>query len=1238
MTIELAAVFVVVAACVLPAAGDVYRIESTSSGAECWSDAEGGRGCPNMSAAIDAAAKSSSFVNWTTFVFDSGTHVVDRLLTLPNSQFLSLSGNSTRLRCTGVRSGLAIGGPSREFRVENVTFDACAVDVQNVVALTIVNSTFVDTPIAGLHLVNVSDVSIRSCKFQSGSSGVKINVTSQRSVIDVADSLFSDLISDKLYSYGSGIQLWVHNGSSQINATVSNTTFKNDVANSGGAFSLTTDQSSSSRVTVRFEDNVRFINCTANTVPVDKGRVEVDGNGGAVALVFLGSGDGTISFDDVTFDLNRAKRGSALFVSYGGDDDGGPVVVVDRCQFYRNVAIVHGAIHVYNVSGQRHPIEIVDTQFRFNHIRDYLVSQWVPYKGSALVLVNTIAILDGRVEFERNNNSAVALFDAWLRLNAEASVNFTENRGTKGGALYLNSGSALQAYDSASIGFYRNNATGAGGAVFVDDTASLLYVSSLLGNRLCFMRSYPVAGDVVRARAAFVNNTAGDGGDAIFASNLDVCRWLPDGRFDVDGYLDVATTWPHLSFSPNQPRTFASARHGIEVSATLTAALSNEDNDAEKNLSILCVGGHSVDRTGDSCSVQAQRCNETIYSGVAYNLTITTKAQHVFVRGCGGLYLSRYYTQAINAMWTDRFDVFFVSDQTWTLIYFAGPMGAENSLVLEVTTEYGGKTSFQLQMPTNCAMGHALVDDKKGTRGCMCELPRWLNHRRILACNWAGGLLPFPGYWIGQDPNQKNMTSKVGWGWCPVGYCHCNESDGCWFDVRKQDRQCSYGRSGVLCGNCSQMITFGWYFIDCRNETHCPKVNNRVPGLGAVLGSMIAITLVVVFLVILIDFDVTYGFIPPLIFYFQIVGFTLSSSPNSGLFTQTLIRYLVWLPNLSLPIKWCLSSMSALQSIALLYIIPASVFVFMVLFALLARRMARVARIHVLRPFWSLVTLTYVGIAYTTTLLLHCVPLGDGVDGYRWYMDATVKCFGPDHWRYGVLGLAVLAFYVIPFPLFVAFGMRRFPRFHALTDVTQQAFKPRYYWGEGFNLGRRFVIIVVHCYAAINGETFRQTTILIVLIILSAIHGQLQLYKGKWLNSFEIGLLGILCILSASQIYSYNPPLPIYFADTLFALPYVAAFAYFVYFVCVRVRNCVRGRRRRSGQLKRGETGSIVVRYNKKRAMTAIDMPGRERTSADMSASSSLPRSFDRDVLMDESKLGLREPLLELPTDQCQGD
>lgn len=1136
---------------------------------------------------------------------------------------LSLMGEDlehTNITCIGnsSRGGLVFSGLD-SLVMMNVTVTDCVggghsqspiVSVRNSRNLAVKSCRFSENEGVAIDIRNVREsVLISHCHFSASqtqlSSGIRFTVDSDLALMYGAMTVaieFCQFVnlnnmmyvpSDKSVGYGAGIGIFVSHTAHPLNISIVSSRFEENTALSGaGVYARVETSSQNLHVLI---DNCTFTDCQAKGTVVEQHIAETEGgHGGAVGVFFFGESKGQFDIKNSVFDSNHAITGAGIALFFA-EHSTKVQVTVAQSNFTRNIGGQSGALSVNNVMSQGNwPMPVICRNTWF--VDNMVVGNGV---GSAIVAIYADLSLEGETVVKSNNGSAVlVLGGSWLVVSGV--LMFSENRGHYGGAVYMYGHATIRVSRGTILYFTNNSALVHGGALFVSNAGvelSWLELGLHAQNHRCFIVPYidydvnRNRGNLLNATIRFVDNTAGGTGGAIYASSLDVCAWK-----EKDNGLNFTTALKSSSFfyHNNLPVDISS-----EIASVHTKVTVDIEHAAEQAL-------HPNDA----------RCpdNQTVYCiipGIAYRLYVsgTDVLDHevngpaVVTTGSDDLGVVDYHEQLVlRTNLSHEFSVF--AGRGWKHIYFSGVQHQTRKLIIEHRAASLSSQQLYVRL-VDCIVGYKY---DKTHETCLCNNG---HDTHVLECRYDGGVKVEQGYWVGRVRSGGPLASYS----CPAGYCRCPNGT-CWFDPRVQpDAQCVEGRNGTLCGECidGYSVAFGSLYSRCKADC-TDEYKWQLPVFA--LFSVIVVAIAVV-----INLNVASGVIRSFVFYLQIVGFILNAIPPGGILSYSWVSYLVGIPNLNIRVDACMwKDMTSLQSTALQYFIPACIFICMALFVLLARKFAPVSRIHVLRPFWSLVTLTYVSIAYTTFMLLQCVPLEDG-DDYYWFGDGNVRCFTSSHVPYAILAIIIAVFYIIPFPFFVAFFLPRISRLKPVSDIGLQAFKEPFWWGEGWNFGQRLLIVIIHCFS--STPYIHQTLVILFLSIFLSVHAQLQPYLLFRNNVIETCLLFNLVVVTALQIYTTNNPVPSPVTEVVFLLPYVAVCVLLVCYMWQRYR-----------KREKQETGSMSsIRYDNRNSTvtSSVSRPlSVTSTNKGPGDTSSLPRSFEQDAIMDESNDGLREPLLSL--------
>lgn len=1023
--------------------------------------------------------------------------------------------------------------------------------------------------------------------------------------------------------HGAGISVVLNDdtGNIRINMTVTNSTFLSNMAHSGAGMYVNIDQMSSSssitaNITIR---GCRFYKCTA--VPTRTYKTIEWGHGGGLVAYLYGKSEGVMEISDSHFESNEANTGAAVGVFYFDEAWNNKVTIV-RSQFWSNIMATGGAVvfdgGFLKVSNYPRIVTVRDVSLEDNRVSS-------EGQGSALVSLYVSISLDGSVTIIRNSGTAVDLMaGAWLI--ARGNVTFLDNTGRDGGALHLQSNSQLRLHDSARVVFMRNSATRNGGAVMAE-TTEIAAIQSISGqhlhkNRLCFISSSHHYSHLNRntnnyqqGYVAFVNNSADMQGGAIYADSIDGCSWSEE----ANGYKAAAAiTSPNFMYRDNRRSDIGSgvavlkAWLTIHVQQGKNRSLSDFISCNKNRGDVYCVNpGISY-----TLSVAAiDKLGHSVYTSVA----VSTDKQ-------SSMRVVRHHDQLVTSH--HRGNVFSIVTDPITgiasvTVYFQGKLQQNTGKVMVQSDSDGTVRAPNLTVFLEDCVPGFRYEPKYYT--CMCDSGAHVDH-----CTLDGSVQPDAGYWVGQV--QRNDSTQASAGtvpvsfWCPMSYCSCPNGT-CEFNMRDtSDPQCAEGREGILCGRCKH----GYSAVYGAIYPACLPCSDEVLWIIPVL-TMVAFILVA--LAVLINFNASSKRLRSIAFFFQVVVLTLSAIPPQGILQYKWIAHLAWMPNLSIRLDACLlDNLTTLQSTLFQYYVPTCIFVFMAMGVFLARKFAWISRMHVLRPFWSMVTLTYISIGYTTALILNCVDIGDGE--LRWFPDATVKCYEGSHQNAAIVAFLIAGLYVLPLPLFLALAMPRISKLKPICDIFLEPIKPSHWWAEGWYFFRRLLLVIFHCFSP--NPKFRHTLVISLLSIFLAVHAQFQPYSQTWVNRLETALILNLCLISAFQMYNTAGPVPPAATIVFFLLPYVAAFLYLIYYVVRKIKKHCLKTTQQPCPTSHAKSNHVIGEESNEQDTTSNDdsSEGQMVPLVDVYPKNKdrLSASFERDTamdVMDDSTPFLREPLLK---------
>ena len=158
--------------------------------------------------------------------------------------------------------------------------------------------------------------------------------------------------------------------------------------------------------------------------------------------------------------------------------------------------------------------------------------------------------------------------------------------------------------------------------------------------------------------------------------------------------------------------------------------------------------------------------------------------------------------------------------------------------------------------------------------------------------------------------------------------------------------------------------------------------------------------------------------------------------------------------------------LDGLSRLAFQYVTP--VYILILLFFVLLLTCVKgcskyLGRHSFLQALWLLLLISYINIAITSYELLHCREVGPTVNGTRDFVlvhDASIMCYRGVHLPWAIIALALVIFFVIPFP-FVLVILMYVPKFKPIVDVYCSPYKDRMRWWVLLSILRRLALVVV---------------------------------------------------------------------------------------------------------------------------------------------------------------------------------
>ena len=343
---------------------------------------------------------------------------------------------------------------------------------------------------------------------------------------------------------------------------------------------------------------------------------------------------------------------------------------------------------------------------------------------------------------------------------------------------------------------WENNHATLGGAIYVSDTNPLIYCTPIaqfivtyVPREECF---FQIPGQsLFNVNLFFKNNSADDAGSVLYGGAIDICKLRLNPYFSSGDMFDMLFQYED------------------DTDNSTTSKISSEPLH-------LCVCKNNLPNCKGS---RYYIIPYPVYPGELFQLSVSTvtvgqRRGTVFstVRSTTGsidsspVYLLDYqYLQYTNNTCTKLYyTVFSLSRKVFIKLH---PEGTPCSRYDD------GPLYFSLTINQTCPPGFEI---SMSARSCVCEsrLAKYTNSCNIP--NGVGRITRESGthFWAGYDNSSHKLILHS---YCPFDYC---VNDPKVFPLNNSDIQCTYNRSGFLCGHCTEGYSLVLGSNQCRRCTN----------------------------------------------------------------------------------------------------------------------------------------------------------------------------------------------------------------------------------------------------------------------------------------------------------------------------------------------------------------------------------------------------------------------------------
>ncbi len=445
----------------------------------------------------------------------------------------------------------------------------------------------------------------------------------------------------------------------------------------------------------------------------------------------------------------------------------------------------------------------------------------------------------GKIVFERNNQSALYLFSSIVEIANNSCVLFKQNSGYQGGAISMIGPSSVFINDNVRITFDSNSASYRGGAIY----HGALTDRSQSPIAKCFIK---YAGDYTKdvsernISLLFINNSilgAKVRGQSIFLFSRAPCRQIYKrnsssfqstleeiANFTFQGSNDIGTVALKFSITGEVPTTFIPGKQ------------------TDLYISLVDENGFNISQPVYRASIVSENNSiNTVYSIISNNkITLT------------------------------------------------GPTGAKGILRLAILDQLGVSLVGSITL-AQCPPGYIYLERKKE---CECSVNTETLYVGIQRCNvtlFQANLVE--GFWAGYSGDSFTEKTFRTSNW-PLGHCMVtNKSEIILPNVSSilSEIICAENRVGVVCGSCKQNTSVLYH---TQNTFDCVSDSERCH-FGILLFIVTEITPVTILfvMVILLDIQLTTGALNGLLLYMQLFA-TLHITANNFINFPTVTKHL----------------------------------------------------------------------------------------------------------------------------------------------------------------------------------------------------------------------------------------------------------------------------------------------------------------------------------------------------------
>ena len=468
------------------------------------------------------------------------------------------------------------------------------------------------------------------------------------------------------------------------------------------------------------------------------------------------------------------------------------------------------------------------------------------------------------------------------------------------------------------------------------------------------------------------------------------------------------------------------------------------------------------------------------------------------------------------------------------------------------------KFSVSIRM-MNCNLGFVFHKNSKSCQcsplilyhdGVECDLSTWSIKRKgekwLLTTNEHSNFIPYTGIIIHDH--------------CPYDYCRI-DADSLTFHLETPDEQCTFNRSGVLCGACQANLSqvFG--------TSRCKECSNNIIMLISVIPATIFLGIVLVALLMILNLTISTGTINGLIFYANIIRASQTIFFPPEVSSSLMSIFIAWF-NLDLGIETCFyDGLDAYTKTWLQFVFPFYIWLMLIAIIVISHYSSTASRVfgnNAVKVLATLFLLSYAKILRVVIIVFSFSVLvyPDGYKKKVWLLDGNIEFLCGRHIPLFIASLLVFLLLSIPYTLSLVSiqGLQSISHYRVLFwvhrlmplfDAHTGPYKRKHRYWTGLLLVARVFFILIF---SLNISNNPAVNLLAIAVTSFAIFGYLcymRVYKNLLQNILEALLLFNLGLVSVASLYQISNE------ENRSITIYLSTSVSFVIFICVTLYHAV---------------------------------------------------------------------------------